>query len=288
MKHINEILAKSKEYGGTTLLEHTQHVAWAIEVFVEKFKHDFDKNLAVKAAVLHDLGKAHIHFQHKISGNVSYNSLMESEKWNYAHRHELSSLGFLPIFPKEEWNTLIDMVVAHHKSIKCDKRKRGILDLEENDRFWLENHLIDWEEWSPYGLEILKYFGYEVRPIAKKEAEDVLEYVLDYCESKKWGWSPLRGLLMSADHFASAFIEKTPNKLKDLFAIPDLSFYKNPDRRSDLYPLSQISTDDERPHTIVVAPTGAGKTDFLFEAVQRADFLYPTFSSIYQCNVRQN
>lgn len=265
MTPLDKILAKSEDRGGTTLLEHTQHVAWAIEVFAEKYQYDFDKELAIKAAALHDLGKAHSHFQHKISKNVSYQSLREKDEWNYTHRHELSSLGFLPIFPKEEWNALIDMVVAHHKSIQNDKRLKGILDLEENERNWLNNHLKDWEIWSPYGLEILSAFGVKVHPISKREAVATLKYVLGYCESKPWGWSPLRGLLMSADHFASAFIERTPKKLKTLFEIPNLNFYHDPNRESDLYPLSQRNTKDSRPHTLIVAPTGAGKTDFLLK-----------------------
>lgn len=265
MKTLNEILAKSIDRGGTTLLDHSQHVAWAIEIFAEKYQFNFDKELAVKAAALHDLGKAHNHFQHKISSKKNYKSIMEKDEWNYTHRHEISSLAFLPVFPKSEWNAIIDMVVAHHKSIENDKRLKGIIDLEENERFWLENHLIDWENWSLYGLQILEEFGIKTRPISKEEAKEALEYALEYCESKFWGWSPLRGLLMSADHFASAFIEKTPDKLKDLFATPDLSFYRNPNRGSDLYPLSQIETENDKPHTIVVAPTGAGKTDFLLK-----------------------
>ena len=167
------------------------------------------------------------------------------------------------------------MVVGHHKSVKDDKSSRGIIDLDENDNFWLENHLIDWEDWSPYGLEILRQFdlnNINLRPISLEEAEENLEYVLSYCKSKSLGWSPLRGLLMSADHFASAFPNDLKTKLASLFTIPDLSFYRNPNRGSDLYPLSQINTEDKRPHTIVVAPTGAGKTDFLLKRCRRRIF----------------
>ncbi len=262
MKPLQEILAKSADRGGTTLLDHTGHVVSAIKVFAEKYRFDFDKDIAIEAAVLHDLGKAHIHFQHKISRKNDYKSMMEEREWQYTHRHELSSLGFLPVFPKEKWNAIIDLVVAHHKSIENDKRLRGILDLEENERKWIENHLIDWEDWSPYGLRILEHFSIKTRVILKTEAEDALKYAVEYCEGKSWGWSPLRGLLMSADHFASAFIDSTTDKLKDLFVVPDLSFYGNRGK-SNLYPLSQIDVENDKPHTIVVAPTGAGKTDFL-------------------------
>lgn len=261
---LNKILAKSINYGGTTLLEHTKHVVLAIDLFAQKYAFDFDVELAKKGAILHDLGKAHPHFQRKIN-KLNGRSLAENQKWNFTHRHEISSLAFLPIFPKNEWDTLIDLVVAHHKSIQNDKRNKGILDLDENNGKWKEQHLLDWEEWSSYGLEILNEFDISTKSISKKEADEALEYVVEYCEDKKMGWSPLRGLLKSADHFASAFVEKTEEKLSHLFEVPDLSFYYKEDRQSDIYPLSQVNTDDKRLHTLVVAPTGAGKTDFLLK-----------------------
>jgi len=108
-------------------------------------------------------------------------------------------------------------------------------------------------------------FGYAIHTVAYEEAMAALEYAAKYCKQKPQGWSPLRGLLMSADHFASAFIEQTPNRLQHLFATPNLHFYHRPDRKSPLYPLSQLDTNHLSPHTMVVAPTGAGKTDFLLK-----------------------
>ncbi|WP_457832376.1 hypothetical protein, partial [Staphylococcus aureus] len=79
-----------------------------------------------------------------------------------------------------------------------------------------------------------------------------------HCENKKNGYSPLRGLLKSADHFASAFTHTTTKQLHYLFEVPDLSFFHDEKRKSDIFPLSQISTENSRKHTLVVASTGAG------------------------------
>jgi len=264
MRTIDQILAKSINYGNVSLVEHTKEVVQAIENFANHFDYEFDVEIAKKGAVLHDLGKAHDHFQRKIQ-NINSKSIVEGREYNYIHRHELSSLAFLPAFPFDEWNILIDMVVAHHKSIENDPKVRGILDLDQNNRHWIDNHLKNWDEWSRYGLKILERFGYHCNGITLDEAKKALQYAVDYCLSKKNGWSAWRGLLMSADHFASALIDKTDENLQHLFETPDLSFYTDASRKNSLYPLSEISTDDPRPHTLVLAPTGAGKTDFLLK-----------------------
>ncbi|MEN6510526.1 MAG: CRISPR-associated helicase Cas3' [Chloroherpetonaceae bacterium] len=262
MNNLEEILAKSINYGNITLLQHTSHVVEAIKVLSQNF--GMDSNIAIKGAVIHDLGKAHPYFQRKIKG---YNgeTLYENYKWDFTHRHEISSLAFLQCFPKEEWNSLIDMIIGHHKSIENDPSQKGILDLCENDRNLIENHLIEFDSWGRYGLEIINEFGFDVTNISKEQAKNAIEYTIEYCENKSNGWSPWRGILMAADHFASAFMEKTVDHLPPLFKVPDLKYYLGPSRKSRLYPLSIIKTDDPRKHTIVVAPTGAGKTDFLMK-----------------------
>jgi len=280
MLPLNEILAKSINYGGLTLLEHTQQVTEAIELFASKYAFDFNVDVARKGAIIHDLGKAHPHFQRKIK-NINSGSTSESREWDFSHRHEISSLAFLPCFPKEEWNSLIDLVIAHHKSIENDPSRRGIIDLVENDRKLIDNHLKNWNDWKGYGFEILNFFKIETREFSYEEAKSALDYVIEYCENKKNGYSPLRGLLKSADHFASAFTHNTTNHLKNLFETPDLSFFRDEERKSDLYPLSQISTDDSRKHTLVVASTGAGKTDFLLRRSEgRVFYTLPYQASI--------
>jgi len=280
MKPLHEILAKSINYGGLTLLEHTQQVTEAITLFATKYTFNFEVEMCRKGAILHDLGKAHPHFQRKIA-QVNGASLAENQAWDYPHRHEISSLAFLPCFPTSEWNTLIDLVIGHHKSIENDPSARGILDLINNDRATIENHLVDWENWYPYGLQIMQTFGLNTREISEEAAKNALDYVVEYCEDKGFGFSPLRGLLKSADHFASAFTHDTTAQLGHLFETPDLSFYRDENRTSWLYPLSEIATDDARKHTLVVASTGAGKTDFLLKRTKgRVFYTLPFQASI--------
>lgn len=274
IKSLDNILAKSVLYGGTSLLDHTQHVALCAQKMAENFEYDFDNNLALKGAILHDLGKAHPKFQGKVNGENIQGLFNEFGNENYIHRHEISSLAFLPCFPKEEWPILIDMVVAHHKSIESPHNEgRGILDLKTRYRNWKEDHLHDWNDWQKYGLEIMRGFGLACPDeISIRDAEEALEFTVNYCIAKKSGWSPYRGLLKSADHFASALIKGTEENLKYTFEIPDLSFYRDTKRKNDLYPLSKISAVNEKLHTIVVAPTGAGKTDFLMKRTKRRVF----------------
>ena len=84
--------------------------------------------------------------------------------------------------------------------------------------------------------------------------------------------------MIAADHLASAmdtFLHKVEKKL---FIKPELNFYN---RENELYPLSLISGSDVRKHTLVTAPTGAGKTDFLMKRCKgRVFYTLPFQASI--------
>lgn len=275
----NELLAKSIENGGLTLLQHTTHVVAAIEKFAAEL--GFDVALARKGAILHDLGKGHPHFQHKISGAKPKTMLEMRELNMVCHRHEISSLGFLPIFPKEDWDNLIDLVVAHHKSVKNDPTERGLLDLADSDPDFIDFHLLDWDLWSPAALSVAQQLGISTQPIAATQAKHAIEYAISYCTHRPKGWSPLKGLLRGADHFGSAFTHQVDDVLLRTFKSPDLSWFSSPIRQNSLYPLSTTTSIDPRAHTLVVAPTGAGKTDFLLRRCQgRVFYTLPFQASI--------
>lgn len=234
----------------TTLQHHTSHVAMAAVRFANYL--NIDEDIAFKGAVLHDIGKAHPAFQAALQGKGS----------KKVFRHEIASLFFLSLFDEAIQTQLIEMVIGHHKSVKHDAGEKGLLDLIQNDD--IENHHIgDWENWSILALEVFTAFGILTRTISKQEALNNFEKVVDYCNTatKQRGYSVWRGLLMGADHYASALINTTETHLTNAFKAPKLDFFN---RQSPHYPLSLKPADSDKPHSLVVACTGAGKTDFLF------------------------
>jgi CRISPR-associated endonuclease/helicase Cas3 len=268
----NEPPSRNKSQGQTrmdTLFDHLMHVKLAIEKMATNIGIEVDK--AVLAAIFHDIGKAHPIFQERLKG----------ENPEQTFRHEIASLFFLPLVQEDWWDDMIEMIVAHHKSIRLDLKKKGILDLEQHESKVFEYHLGDWEFWSTAALEILECFNVETRRISRGEVADIYDYAVNLCKTKvkkERGYSELRGLLMGADHFASAMIDKTERKLDNLYVKPDLSYFN---RTSEMYPLSLYPTESEIPHTMVVASTGAGKTDFLFRRCRgRVFYTLPFQASI--------
>lgn len=276
MYDYNQIIAKKSGQFCVNLLDHTQHVVSAIELFSKKIDIDFDTQAARMGAVTHDLGKAHPEFQRKIRSESRIDPNMR-----FLHRHEISSLAFLPCFPKVMWDYIIDMVVAHHHSVRDAKSEKGILDLKGRSRTFIDDHIGDWEIWKHHGYEIINYFKYRFEDFNASTAKNAIEYVIDYCNSRPKGISHWRGLMNASDYFASAFTFKTKKHLSHLFETPDLSFYSGPERKSELFPLSLEDADDNRPHTLVVAPTGCGKTDFLMRRCKsRVFYTLPYQASI--------
>ncbi len=256
------LLAKSPDQGGLTLEEHTRHVVEAMTHMASELDVAFD--IARRGAILHDLGKGHPFFQAMVRDELTDQDWIEQEP----HRHEISSLLFLPLVDEDEWPQMVDLIAAHHKSIKKDRSERGLIDLvrEYGPSRVFERHQEKWESWGPEAIEIAATFGIEPRSIDEEARRAAFDVALAHCRTNEDGWSALRGVMMSADHFASNYTYETADEVDDLHREPDLTGYREnggPYTASDLYPLSKLDTDDERPHTLVTAPTGAGKTNFL-------------------------
>ncbi len=254
----------------TSLYDHLYLVSTVAKKIAEYS--NMDKETARLGAILHDIGKASTVFQKR---------LYENKKPDTPFRHEIASCFFISLFDEAIHPALIEMVIAHHKSILHDARKKGILDLmEELDENNFNYHIKNWELWKNDAFEILNAFGIKIYDISIEDAKKNFEKVLEYCENKvrESGYSEWRGLLMAADHFASALSDKTENYLERLFKIPNLNFFN---RQHELYPLSLKSSDSQKQHTMVVASTGAGKTDYLFRRCKgRVFYTLPFQASI--------
>lgn len=252
MNNLDNILAKGEENGCVTLVQHLSEVALLAEKVAQHL--GLDTSIARKGAILHDIGKASSLFQNTLKKNFQ-------RPPGFLFRHELASLFFISILNEEEKHPVIDMIVAHHKSIYKDAGGKGLLDLDENEPEVFEKHIKGFDVWSKDALAILENLKIETKPISVDQAKESFYEVVDYCLSRKYGYSQWKGVLIAADHLASAMSGYIKPLERKLFVIPDLSYYHS--RKSEIYPLSLISTDDTRKHTLVTAPTGAGKTDFL-------------------------
>ena len=269
------IWAKSASHGGAlSLRDHTQQVMAVVAVMAHATQ--ADEKLAVLGAAIHDLGKAHPAFQRKLKLKKG----QPTDPNQPVHRHELSSLGFLPLLPRADWPAVVDMVVAHHKPIQQpgELLGRGILDLESRSRTWAADHLAGWDDWAPRALAVLEELGITTRPVSRAEALEALQFAVAHCAAKHKGWSAGRGLLMAADHFASALQHDTAGQMATLFKTPDLRYFN---RQHALYPLSLLAADQPQRHTLVVASTGAGKTDYLLRRCRgRVFYTLPFQASI--------
>ena len=266
--NFDNILAKHEDSGGMSLTKHLESVSKVAVVIARHL--GMDENLAYKGAIMHDIGKTSPLFQRSM--HSGYNPPPD-----FVFRHEIASLFFLSLFAENERPAIIDMIVAHHKSVYNDVGRKGLLDLD-GDMDCFGRHSEKFAEWSETALQILELFGIKTHKISIEEAENNYEFAVEYCQKKQYNYSKWKGLLMAADHYASAMEEKTELTIDKLFIKPDLSFYN---RQHKLYPLSLISANDSRRHTLVTAPTGAGKTDFLLRRCKgRVFYTLPFQASI--------
>lgn len=257
MSDYNHIWAKSLENGGTTLEAHLKSVA-DFAVIAAQYS-GTDSTIARQGALLHDIGKASSVFQKRLRNRYVCPG-------DSPFRHEIASLFFLKLVSSELWPMMIDMIVAHHKSPSKDVSEAGILDLDKDyGEDALRFHLSGFSSWVKDAIGILANLDFpgvtSTTIVTEEDACEAYHFTVEYCSGRPKGWSKWKGLLMGADHIASA-VGDFEGAVPALFVKPDISYYN---RKGELYPLSLIDSEITKKHTFVKAPTGAGKTDFLIK-----------------------
>ncbi len=263
-----QIKAKGKpDY--TPLEQHLYDVAITAEKIAPYFH--LDLKTAFIGGLLHDIGKANKIFQDRLTRKIT--------RQDQPFRHEIASIFFLSMIDENKRDYVLEMIIAHHKSIKNDVRELGILDLENRFEDTFALHLGEWESWSKAAIEILVSLGIKYKPISIDDTYNSYNYAVNYCKRRVLGWSRWKGLMVASDHFASALVDKMEKNLNKIFKIPNLNFYEQ--RKNKLYPLSLIKINSNKKHTIITASTGAGKTDFLLRRCKnRVFYILPFQASI--------
>lgn len=211
---MNELWAKDN---GETLLKHTDNVVKVINQICNSLPfpaNDRELLLSVTAmlALFHDIGKAATGFQ---------NSLRGKGKWG--HRHEILSAAVTSIILPQLSKEALLAIITHHRSIPAsittENEKCLPLDelpFEDGNQVWnlmTKEWTEQWDAVKDLLLSINKLYNFKIPNLS-----DIFEFnglglpekiLHRNYQSKISGFdvrhaSLLRGLLITADHIASA------------------------------------------------------------------------------------
>ncbi len=266
------ILAKSD---GTTLQEHIEdclRIAEGLKRSIPLLFKDFDfYNFLILAILFHDFGKLHPEFQKVLT--------KEKNIWEL-QRHEIYSVIFsnkIKLNEKDK-ELLQKAILAHHKSFdEIMEKHLSKKELEEDfDDIWrvrgyqfhpkdvLKNlskfklpdlyEIIDFIKSSLKKREV----NFQIRRIKYSEqkhpVEELIFHHIEYEANSEDFFKHLlfSGSLKMCDHYGSAKITSIPNLKPN-----DLDFWDN-----NYKPFKhQLDCWNSRQNTILIAPTGSGKTE---------------------------
>lgn len=274
--------AKSKPE--RSLLHHTLDVVTMARQYAERWPHlaklaeneDLFDDL-ILAALLHDLGKAASGFQAMLKGE-------EDESWQ-GYRHEILSSAVLATLPESKRRQDILMaVMTHHMGMNDEAYSGRSLARYDplNDRWTpFEDHLSQleahWSELSSLLAELkrraLKDYGWPELPQTPLELSD--PFVLMRSGGQRTNRRSrrnveprlpltrifLRGLLVGADHLASAAVtEENAREENIVGALPEINRISP---STFEFPLNGHQTTCARTEGSIFldAPTGSGKTE---------------------------
>jgi CRISPR-associated endonuclease/helicase Cas3 len=285
--HIDYLKAKSEDFGGDTLAQHTWHVLrrlsdqyrlrpqLAAQLGDERLWHRL-----YWACFLHDFGKAAVGFQERLKNPKLTNQWSEGR-----HRHEVLSLAFLDwLFPLGHIDRLpvICIVISHHKDAEVvlghygfgepspDESARArflisqISSVTADDLWrWLDEFGERWQQalglplLEPIQLANRESFGVDAiyRALSEFNRHDVRVTDGEMTSDDVMRDMHYRGLILTADHSASAGATRFPDMgLNTELAI---ALLKNRTPRSH----QQVAMTIGEGSALMIAPTGSGKTE---------------------------
>jgi CRISPR-associated endonuclease/helicase Cas3 len=287
--NLNHMLAKSADRGGETLAQHTWDVLEKLAAL-----HCLRPTLSDLAhmpelwhclfwtCLLHDFGKVARGFQARLRGG---------EPW--PHRHEVLSLAFFdwiaPALTENEQYAIVAAIASHHRDASEIQRKYPRIDpsviellLAELDIstvgllwHWIDTCAASWIETlslTSAGVKPLPLMPYDpaVSLVEHQGVERVQYWLWRY---ERWvdtlrntplaGYQVifpilLRGLTTTADHMASAHLKTLPDPIQESWQSLARRILKPGQHH---YPHQEASANGSRRSTLLISPTGSGKTE---------------------------
>lgn len=265
---IEPILAKSEPE--ETLEQHTENclkvfrsIRIVFPFIAEQASHHRFFDHLFYAIFLHDIGKAAKGFQEQ---------LRKGKRWNY--RHEILSAGLVTAITdltELERKAIALAIITHHKGIR--ELREGYATSDEVGREKYATHMAELWERIDYVKQFLgmgvalarEYLGVPIPP--PKPPETLNELYDGYYNAVRWYRNSiedeeitplhssygifLRGLLISCDHLASSGEKEIRPGVQQIGSRLGLGKPR----------LFQSRSARVRGHTILVAPTGSGKTE---------------------------
>lgn len=286
--YLNELRAKSPSQGGESLYEHTWHV---VARFADQAR--LRSSIATRignprlwhqlywSCFLHDFGKAAAGFQRMLATDGK-------DRWKY--RHEVGSLAFLGwLFPdtrSEDYRWIVAAIVSHHKdantireqypvggpAIQTVAAELAAAPLDELWR-WINDYALVWQQQlglDELGIEqpallpraqavaLVRDHGVaQIEQALKVYRKFVGDLSLPTLRKQATVTLALRGMIITADHSASAHVGPPPR-------LPEMDYTTIVERlgwnQDGLYDHQRESAQVPG-DALLIAPTGSGKTE---------------------------
>lgn len=264
------IIAKTN---GLPLESHIEAVYQSAIAFNSGCDLGIDDKLLYYFAIYHDLGKAN---------PVWLDSFQNRD---IIYRHEIGSIFFIDSVPTRYQKELKFLILSHHKSVGGGE---GTVYRSFNNLFgfladpvFYETHIGNIAQWGLTVVNFLKNnYNIHCEIPTEERCKAIINETLEEFSQLKHKYSETLGVCMAGDHFGSCFADQSELRcnINKLYRHPDTGIYDTP---NELYPLSLISSDRSKKHTLVEAPTGCGKTNFVMRRCQKRIFyLLPYQASI--------